>query len=345
MVLNLGLLRFYPNMYVILVGPSGCRKGTALGPALELLQELGVKLASEAITREALIRELNTSATTIIDVNGSPSFHSSLTIFSNELTVFLGYQNKQLMSDLCDWYDCRDRWTYRTKGSGTDEIMGVWVNLIGGTTPELIRSSLPLEAIGGGLTSRIIMIFEEGDDKRIVIPYGDPILRKKLLYDMELMSLLTGEYKYNESFLTKYGSWYLDPASQPGLFDDPYFKGYCSRRANHILKLSMICNASRDGHMVLDGQDFDRALDLLLHAEVKMPYVFRGVGKNVLADVTERLLGLLAVNKKMDLEEVMKRFYKDVDRQALSKMITTLKAMGTIDDVYEGNKCYLVFKH
>lgn len=327
-------------MYVVLVGPSGSRKGTALGPALELLQDIGLKLASEAITREALIRELNTSSSTQADSAGKISMHSSLTIFSGELTVFLGYQNKQLMSDLTDWYDCRDRWTYRTKLSGTDEIIGVWVNLIGGTTPELIQASMPLEAIGGGLTSRMIFIYEQHKEKREVLPTGDLELRKALFHDMEIMFTLRGEFKYRTDFLEAYSNWYLCENDPP--FTDHYFSGYCERRANHILKLSMICNTSRKGgDMILEAEDFFHAKELILKAEVKMPYVFRGVGKNVMADVMERLLGLLAANKEMELAEVMNRFYKDVDRESLHKLFQTLETMGSIQLVYEGSKCVI----
>ena len=61
-VLNWGSLIVYPNMYIVLVAPSGkARKGTAMRPGLKMLQEQGIKLAAEAITREALIRELNES--------------------------------------------------------------------------------------------------------------------------------------------------------------------------------------------------------------------------------------------------------------------------------------------
>ena len=98
-----GSLTFYPNMYIVLVAPPGAaRKGTAMGPSLDMLSEpnLGVKLAAEAITREALIRELKNANDTIINQQtGEMIFHSSLTIHSQELTVFLGYHNYQLMSD------------------------------------------------------------------------------------------------------------------------------------------------------------------------------------------------------------------------------------------------------
>jgi len=57
--LDWGSITFYPNMYIVLVGPSGkCRKGTAMRPGSKLLRQLGsVNLADEAITREALVRE------------------------------------------------------------------------------------------------------------------------------------------------------------------------------------------------------------------------------------------------------------------------------------------------
>ena len=167
--LEWGSLTFYPNMYVVLVAPSGkARKGTAMGVGLQMLEELGVKLAAESITREALVRELaNVSDKIIYPDNERVEFHSSLTIFSPELTVFLGHNNFQLMSDLTDWYDCRQKWIYRTKNMGTDEIVGVWVNLIGATTPSLIQTALPMDAIGGGLTSRIIFVCEQ-NKKRIV---------------------------------------------------------------------------------------------------------------------------------------------------------------------------------
>ena len=85
-----GTITFYPNMYVALVGPAGkCRKGTAMSPGAAMLKDLGVKLSAEAITREALIRELKETTNTVVDpLTGVIYMHSSLTIYSQELTVF-----------------------------------------------------------------------------------------------------------------------------------------------------------------------------------------------------------------------------------------------------------------
>ena len=71
-----GDITFYPNMYIVLTGPSGkARKSTAMGPGMKLLRDMGVKLAAESITREALIRELKQSNATQVDpVSGATNF-------------------------------------------------------------------------------------------------------------------------------------------------------------------------------------------------------------------------------------------------------------------------------
>ena len=110
-------LTFYPNMYIVLVGPSASRKGTAMSFALDIIKETSsnIRLSSQATSLQALIRKLKDNNMTDIDpVSNNHIFHSSMTIFSKEFTVFLGYNNYELMATLCDWYDCDDKWVYET---------------------------------------------------------------------------------------------------------------------------------------------------------------------------------------------------------------------------------------
>ena len=103
-------LVFYPNLYIVLVAPpASARKTTAMISGLKFLREPGinVRLAAEAITREALIREINNARDFYEDDENRMVTHSSLTVYSSELAVFLGYNNPAMLSDLCDWYDCQ----------------------------------------------------------------------------------------------------------------------------------------------------------------------------------------------------------------------------------------------
>lgn len=342
-----GEITFYPNMYVVLVGPSGkCRKGTAMGPGYRLLNELGIKMAAEAITREALIRELKQTTSTEVDPNtGSIDLHSSLTIYSQELTVFLGYNNMALMSDLTDWYDCRSRWTYRTKNMGTDEIIGVWVNLIGATTPELIQSTLPRDAIGGGLTSRIIFVYEDQKGKIVPTPFitkKEESLRDDMIADLERIGTLRGEFRITDDFLDMYVDWYTDQ-HKSSEFNDMRFSGYIERRPTHLLKLCIILSASSRDDMIIDEKIFNRAKSLLARTEGKMMLTFSGVGKSETSDVLSRVMAYIGSEGEITFMRLLKMFYYDADKETLTKIVGTLTAMGFCVMVHKGND--IIIKH
>ncbi len=335
--LRWGSLDFYPNLYVVLVAPSGkARKGTAMTPGLKILRKVGVKLAANATTREALIRDLRMSNLSEIDLStGSMDIHASLTIFSKELTVFLGYQNRELMTNLTDWFDCDDEWEYRTKTQGIDDIKGVWVNLIGATTPDLIASSLPQDAIGSGLTSRIIFVYEQRKGKMEVIPSKDVKLEEDLIIDLGKIHMLDGDFRVTPKFVERYTEWRIEQEDNPP-FQEPRFDGYFERRPSHILKTSMILCASRTSAMTMEVGDLEKAIEIFKVTEKKMPLTFSGVGKSMFADTMSRVMAEISLRKEVTFEELMSMFYYDVDKWGMTKVIETLHASGFINISHEG---------
>lgn len=332
-----GSLTFYPNMYVVLVGPAGkARKGTAMSPAQGLLEEMEVRMAAESMTRQSLIQALAESSESWQDPSGKIVFHSSLTIFSPELVVFLGHNQHELLMDLTDWYDCRNRWTYRTKNMGTDEITGVFVNLLGATTPELISSSLPLNAIGGGLTSRMIFVYEEKKGKIVPAPMisqEEMELYGKLRRDLERIYMMRGEFRVTQAFFDTWCEWYTAQENNPP-FNDPRFAGYIERRPNHVMKLSMILSASRSDKMIIDKCDIDRAVKILTFTERKMTRTFSGVGKSENADVITRVMSEIALRGRMTFAQLMELFYYDADKRTLNGIVDTLESMEYIRKVH-----------
>ena len=299
--LEWGTTTFYPNLYIVLTAPAGkARKGTAMAPARKFIDRIGIPLAAEAVTREALIRTLKESESVVSTETGI-IVHSSLTVFSPELTVFLGYNNTQLMSDLTDWFDCAEKWVYRTKTAGTDDITGIFINLLGATTPDLIRSTLPLDAIGGGLTSRMIFVFEEKKGKIVPFPFISEEARKlehSLYYDIECINMLQGQFKFTKNFLGAWGDWYTAQEGRNpfGANYNKAFDGYIERRPTQVLKLSMVMNASRTDEMVLDECDLRRAIDLLERTERKMPKAFGGIGMSQGAQLTYAISEMVAAS-------------------------------------------------
>jgi len=327
-------LTWYPNLYIVLVGPSATGKGSAMAPGLKIINQVpAIKMSAQATSLQALIRKLkDNNLTDINPETGEQSFHSSLTIYSEEFTVFLGYHNNELMATLCNWYDCQETWTYDTIKRDSERINGVWVNLIGGTTPDLIRSSLPYESIGGGLTSRIIFIYEEKPAKLVTFPTETERERQLfnlLVRDLEKVSLLAGSFSWTEDFMLMWDGWCREAALNPP-FGDQKFDGYIGRRRVHLMKLAMILSASHGQHdLVLTADDLERAIDILVEAEQKMALTFKGLGKSDISDLLFRATMFFKTEKTDEIPYYVfaRHFESDADRPTLNRLIETLEGM------------------
>lgn len=334
---DLGIsLTFYPNMYIVLVGPSATGKGTVMKFASDIIEQIpSIRLAAQATSLQALIRKMKETNLTDIDlVTGEQQYHSSLTIFSTEFTVFLGYHNQELIAALCEWYDCHSRWSYETIARKKEEVIGVWVNILAGTTPDSLQSSLPIESIGGGLTSRIIFVYEEKKNKLVVVPTKSEReirLQQALINDLEQIAMLSGRMQYTEGYLEKYTTWCYHADKNPPFYDRK-FDGYCGRRRNHLLSLSMVCSASRSDEMIMTADDFDTAAALLSEVEVKMGRVFKGMGRSDISALLNDAVVYIANSKVPDIPiwQFAKHFEGDMDKVIMDKVITTLESMKVV---------------
>lgn len=329
---ELGLsLTIYPNLYIVLVGPPSTGKGTAMAFAEDIIIKIpSIKLSSQATSLQALIKRMKETNLTDLDKEtGSMNFHSSMTIFSNEFTVFLGYHNRELISTLCDWYDCKERWSYDTIKRDKEEILGVWVNILGGTTPDNIQSSLPIEAIGGGLTSRIIFVNEDKKNKLVVLPnltQSQLELQQLLIRDLEQISLLSGSYRPTQEALDIYYDWCVKAEENPP-FKDKKFDGYHGRRRNHLLTLAMICAASHRDTLFIDKGDIERAIKFINEVEVKMGTVFRGIGKSDISSLINDALVFFENSTTPDIPlwAFYRRMEGDADKFMIERVLTTLE--------------------
>lgn len=328
----------YPNMYIILVGPSGrCRKGTAMSMGKDLLENLStVQISSESITREALIRFMKDAVSTMSDpATKNTLFHCSVTTISPELSVFLGQQNLGFLADLTDWFDSNKVWTYETKGSGTDRIQGVCFNLLGATAPDWIQSMIPQEALGGGFTSRCIFVVESNKKQTVAEPPDiDAKLRAALIGDLEKIGNMQGEFRFDEAGKKTYVEWYIKQEGRIESGDtpinDPRFAGYVERRTTHVRKLAIVMSACRSDSYVISEEDFSRAEALMVAAERNMANVFGGLGQAKYSDVTEKVLLYIKRKGTVLRSELMGAFYRDVDSYTLKIIEEVLEQMKVV---------------
>lgn len=336
--LQWGLKIFYPNLYVVLIGPSGCRKGTAMTIGKDLIKQVnGINVTSESVTREALIRDMREGVNQYVDpTDGQLRYHSSISVFSEELSVFLGQQNTKFLADLTDWFDCPDDWTYRTKGSGTDKIVGICPNILGATAADWLKSILPSEAFGGGFTSRIIFVVEEEKRQLISNPQIPPeilAMREGLISDLQQIALMAGPFVFHEETMQFYEQWYINQAKVPAI-KDPLFGGYCERRATHLLKLSMVVSASRSNSRIIYKEDLQRALALLENIEPKMPRTFQGLGKAKYSEMTANIYDYIQRHGRATSSELLNKFHLDLDEYSLKIIMGTLSARRVVKVEY-----------
>jgi len=203
------------------------------------------------------------------------------------------------------------------------------------TTPDAIQASLPIESIGGGLTSRIIFVVEERRGKLVVIPTKteqEIRLQQMLVYDLEAINQLSGVMNYTEGFLKIYSDWcYYADTHRP--FHDKKFDGYCGRRRKHLITLSMVCCASHSDEMVITSDDIERAIGLLAEVELKMGKVFKGMGRSETSDLINDAIVFIANSATPDIPlwQFARHFEGDMDKVEMDRVILTLESMKVIE--------------
>jgi len=350
----MGFETIYPNLYVILIGPSGAaRKGVALGIAKDMLATVPiVSIAPESTSgREAIILAMKRALSTVKDpVDGKVKFHCSLTAFSEELSVFLGQGDTKLLAAFTDWYDAKPDWAYETISRGMDSLQGLCFNLLGATAPDWIQSMLPHEAIGGGFTARVIFVVESRKGKTVPehdLTEDEQQLARALRNDLEKISQLTGKFTFERNARDEYNAWYTEQdrlmnAGKPAV-DDPRFSAYCQRRATHVRKVMMLMSASRGQDLCINTDDFRRARSVLEGAERNMGSTFGGLGTARYSDSTEKIKDYIQSVGVTSRSVLLAKFYRDVDSFALKQIEEVLQQMGVIkieSTIAKGEKIY-----
>ena len=333
---TLGSQKIYPNFYILLVGQSGkLRKGVAMGMGEDLFRQTGLDIAAEAITREALLIRMGKAKKNFLYPDSSQGTHSSLTLFSKELTTLTGVRQVKFLADLTDWFDCHDIWVNDTKNKGIDIIEGMFLNILAATAPDWIPQILPLEAVGGGFTSRCIFVVESQKYRSIAMPPPpDAKTRLALIEDLKDMRGITGEYQFTPEGLVAFKAWYdrTEAEAKTGKYavPDPRLASYCERRAVHLLKLSIILQAAQDANRMVGQETFELAIETLEDIEPRMSEVFGGVGMSELAQITHHLLAYIKRVKVTTQAKVLREFYRDMSWNDLQTIESTMVNMGVV---------------
>jgi len=228
--------------------------------------------------------------------------------------------------------NCHPKWTYRTKNQGTDIIYGEWLNLLGGTTPAWLVGSVPMNAIGGGFTSRIIFVVESEPRHRKAIPRlskHEKNLQADLTTDLERISMLKGEMSLSDEGERWYVNWYEKGARKTS--SDMRFEGYYERKHIHLLKAAMLISASFGDDKIITELQLKSALYIIEQLEEKMVNAFGSAGRSVHAPDIDFMLQCISDLKVVSREQLLKAVWREISPKDIDIVLKTLIDMKHIE--------------
>ena len=335
--------QIYPNLYVILVGPSGARKSIASGIGIDLAVTAGLRKFSDKITGAALIKDLSNATEKRIEGDTKSSkiqLCSPIIIYSSELGVFMGPDayGSGVIADLTDLYDCPSKWEKKTISRDSETIIAPYVTMLAATTPQTLKDCIPTSAVGQGFTSRILFIWAGGRRKRVPIPpWGVEYesLKSLLIKDLASIGNLRGEFKFTPGGFEAYKKYYLSAPEPEDEFEDERLRGYASRKSIHLLKLAMVLSTADRDDLTITEKEISGGLDALRWMESGLPSVFAGHGSAATSQDVVRVFNQILRSRGsiISQQELTKRNYSHLSSTELSMVIETLKQGGAITEV------------
>lgn len=321
-----GYHTFYTNEYVIFVGPPGITfKSSTIEMVRRTLRKLEVPMASESLSREALIEQL---------IKRGDGDISSLTLLPDEFSDLVAVSGPNMIELLTTLYNCPDVWEYTTRLRKEETIERVFLNILGGTTPDWLAEHFDVSFIKKGFASRVIFLREEEPRfMRARMNVTEDMYRMYALLVDELAHIRTleGEFQWDQDAWNFFEDWHDNKLMAEVRGKDHRIRGYMARKPTHLLKLSMTLQLAKCDELRITKASMQEAKTLLDGLEVSMARTFSAVGRNIYASDLERIYEELRDNGgEMSRSEIVSRNYNAMPRQALEEQLQMLVDMGKI---------------
>jgi hypothetical protein len=265
----------YPNIYTFLVGNPGLGKSRAIMSASGIIREALPETfwGATSMTKAALSDYMNEAKRFIANIPHPPIEYNSLVAVADEFSAFMSEYDSALVASLVEFYDVNPYSEGRRVSNIRIKIPKPQLNILSGSTPSNLIHTLKDYVWEQGLMSRVFMIF--ASDRPIIDVFNTPATPKpvNLIHDIKIISTLIGEFSYSPDFAKAMHNWKL--LGQPPIPDHPKLTHYNTRRWAHLLKLTMIASVDRSNDLLLEVEDFNRAMGWLLQAESQMHLIFQ----------------------------------------------------------------------
>jgi len=345
--------RWSPNFYIIMVAqPAICNKSTTARVGHNLLRQVGTaRYGPNSLTWQALISWLSTNVEEVQLPDGTFLGMTQMNIVASELGSLVNPSDYEMIDVLTDlWDGDHTVWEKMTKTSGQETVPNPWINIIAGTTPGWLSGRIPRHMIDGGLFSRIIFVY--ADKKRSRVAYQDMGERseeaiefeRKLVHDLEQISLLRGMYQLSSRAYDYGVKWYNEHQDRVEARDPLYqaLGTYVSRKQTHLHKIAMALAAAKRDTLVLEESDLKEANDLLLLAEQDMFRVYMLASEDPIIAAANLLMETLIPYKRLPQDTLFRLVFSRMTFETYKKALVDITMARRAKIVQEGNAMYVV---
>lgn len=351
-----GPYNIYPNQYIVLVGPPGVGKGTAVHPAHAFIKNYKTPVLSnylnDRVTAPEIISQLSNGFATMSINNGVivPGKEATAVIFAMELSTFLGASD-WMTSFLCQTWD-QGEFEYGTKNKGSNKITDMCISLIGACTPDFIRKingkQNASDAINGGFTARTLFVFANEKSKDLPWPVALEDLRvvtsnggksgaetiKDLRHDLECIAQLHGEFSFSTEAYHHWNSFYSTIKHND--HDSDVIRYFKSRQNIHVLKVAMCLSAASNDTLVVDLWCLKTAIHLVQGILDTLDVTFRGVGESSLAEATAKIQTYIERKGLTTRRELIRDNHRHATVEDIDRILNTLIMMGMLTASNQG---------
>jgi hypothetical protein len=343
-----------PNIYAMLIGNPGTRKSTAIKTVKKLIIEVGYNtIAADKTTKEKFLLDISGETEELIGVRGGKNAAADILdsnlwgdddsevlsrpsaecfIMADEWNDFTSLGNLEFYSLLGTFWDYSGIYKNRIKTGKSVSINNPTISILAGNTPTGFSLAFPTEIVGQGFFSRLVLVYGENTGRKIAFPKKPcpEFTAEMVQYLQRLRATCQGVVSLHptaEKLLEKIYHEFVG-------FDDVRFESYFNRRFTHLLKLSLVCAASRMSRTVAE-QDVILANTVLTHTEHMMPKALGEFGKGKNSDVANNIVEALSnTTKGLVFKELWALVGHDLEKQAqLGEILSNLRAAEKIQQV------------
>jgi hypothetical protein len=252
---------------------------------------------------------------------GEHKTFNSMLVMPDELSALMHEYDRALVATLTTFYDCLPYSQTRRVAKVDIDIPHPQLSILAGDTTSHLLKTLPEGVWDQGLMSRTLLIY--ADDRPLQDDIFDSIdtYSEDLAHDLSSIFFLQGQLRVTDAYRSAYNQW--RKADCPPKPTHPRLQHYCTRRAAHVLKLSIISAVDRGDLLVADEPDFDRACAWIFEAEGAMPYTFQ-VNTSTDSRALDELIHFVEVKGEVSEAQLVRFACERIPAGSIDKLITLM---------------------